>query len=457
MVGVGLLQVGDAHARAMPGVHVADVDVTGLTEEEIVRTLDARFAGRSVDVEVDGHSVEVSLTDLGVVVDTRATARAALSTSTPLWNAVMADSAAPVTVPLVTSVDARVAEAPSVIDKAVTTAPTDAEVRRSASSGDFEASPGSPGQRVDPIELAEQVQSALSASPAQEPLRVSATPRPTPPAVTTAEARAAATAANTRLAQEVTLAADGRKWTAEAHVKATWLKVVTIDSQPTLSVDRAQVRTWVDQVADRFALPPVSEVVNVDEAGKVLEKFRPARPGKTIGQRDALVSAIETALLQGTPLAAEMFVEEVPAATENRVVSAGPERFAHAARPDEKWIDVNLAERTMTAYVGTSQVHGPVAMNDGGQGHPTVEGTFKIYHKMRVQDLGCSSGYDWCVPQVPWISYFEGDFAIHAAPWAHTFGLGSGLESHGCVNVPVEDAKWIFEWAPEGTVVVSHR
>ena len=42
------------------------------------------------------------------------------------------------------------------------------------------------------------------------------------------------------------------------------------------------------------------------------------------------------------------------------------------------------------------------------------------------------------------------------------YGGGGGYNdagyngSHGCVNMKVEDAKWIYDWAPEGTTVVSH-
>jgi lipoprotein-anchoring transpeptidase ErfK/SrfK len=28
--------------------------------------------------------------------------------------------------------------------------------------------------------------------------------------------------------------------------------------------------------------------------------------------------------------------------------------------------------------------------------------------------------------------------------------------SHGCVNLSIPDAQWLFNWAPLGTKVVSH-
>jgi lipoprotein-anchoring transpeptidase ErfK/SrfK len=29
--------------------------------------------------------------------------------------------------------------------------------------------------------------------------------------------------------------------------------------------------------------------------------------------------------------------------------------------------------------------------------------------------------------------------------------------SHGCVNMKIPDAKWLYQWAPKGTLVVVHR
>jgi hypothetical protein len=40
--------------------------------------------------------------------------------------------------------------------------------------------------------------------------------------------------------------------------------------------------------------------------------------------------------------------------------------------------------------------------------------------------------------------YFYGAYSIHGAYWHNDFGRP---RSHGCVNVPIADAKWLFEWA----------
>jgi lipoprotein-anchoring transpeptidase ErfK/SrfK len=50
--------------------------------------------------------------------------------------------------------------------------------------------------------------------------------------------------------------------------------------------------------------------------------------------------------------------------------------------------------------------------------------------------------------------YFYSGYALHGAYWHNNFGHPM---SHGCVNLPVDVSKWMFEWAPIGTMVVSHE
>ncbi|MDU2058473.1 MAG: L,D-transpeptidase, partial [Dermabacter sp.] len=59
-----------------------------------------------------------------------------------------------------------------------------------------------------------------------------------------------------------------------------------------------------------------------------------------------------------------------------------------------------------------------------------------------------------CTKGVKYNQFFHKGYALHSAPWRSSFGYSG---SHGCVNMRVKDAKWLFEWASLGTKVVSHR
>jgi lipoprotein-anchoring transpeptidase ErfK/SrfK len=78
---------------------------------------------------------------------------------------------------------------------------------------------------------------------------------------------------------------------------------------------------------------------------------------------------------------------------------------------------------------------------------PTVKGDYKIQYKFEADDM---QGPDYFLPQVPWTMYFYQGYAIHGTYWHNSFGRPM---SHGCVNLPVDEARWFFEWADLGTVI----
>jgi len=105
----------------------------------------------------------------------------------------------------------------------------------------------------------------------------------------------------------------------------------------------------------------------------------------------------------------------------------------------EKWIEIDLSEQTLTAYEGTEVVF--TAIVSTGKGHtPTVQGKFRIQRK-HVSQLMTGPGY--YLPNVPFVMYFHGAFALHGAYWHDKWGTPT---SHGCVNLRREDAKWLFDW-----------
>jgi len=48
--------------------------------------------------------------------------------------------------------------------------------------------------------------------------------------------------------------------------------------------------------------------------------------------------------------------------------------------------------------------------------------------------------------------YINGGVALHGTYWHNQFGTGARL-SHGCVNLPLRAAAWLYKWAPVGTAV----
>ncbi len=153
-----------------------------------------------------------------------------------------------------------------------------------------------------------------------------------------------------------------------------------------------------------------------------------------------------------TPTIAEIPPTAEPTATSEPPPPAGSPRPAGVGAT-ERWIDVNLSTQTLTAYEGDSAVK-TTLISSGTSSHPTVVGQFRTWLKHETQDMnGYLLGYNYYLEDVPDVMYFYQDYAIHGAYWHTNFG---NPMSHGCVNVNLTDADWLFNWAPIGTFVNVH-
>lgn len=121
----------------------------------------------------------------------------------------------------------------------------------------------------------------------------------------------------------------------------------------------------------------------------------------------------------------------------------------------QRHIDVDLTTQQMVAYEGDLAVwHAPVATGRDGFNTPT--GDFAIYYRVPMQDMtGSMGGETWYVPHIPWVQYIVGGVAFHGTYWHNAHGTGVRM-SHGCVNLRIDDAQWLYEWADIGTTVTIH-
>ena len=134
-----------------------------------------------------------------------------------------------------------------------------------------------------------------------------------------------------------------------------------------------------------------------------------------------------------------------------RYVTAVTELPAGLA-PDEKWIDVDLAQQTLVAYEGARPVYftlvstGRIAIvNDPELDRRTPPGDYRITSKHVATTMDGDSAVDgpYSIEDVPYVMYFQLAYALHSAFWHNRFGR---TKSHGCVNLAPLDAKWVFGW-----------
>lgn len=125
----------------------------------------------------------------------------------------------------------------------------------------------------------------------------------------------------------------------------------------------------------------------------------------------------------------------------------------HADIPlEEKWIRINLLEQYAVAYESGEPIFLTKLSSgqlSGDTDRTTPVGEFVINYKRpsrhmvhsdRTGGINNSELYG-----VPWVSYFTNTgIAFHGTYWHNDF---TRPRSHGCINLPVQAARWIYLWS----------
>ncbi len=121
-------------------------------------------------------------------------------------------------------------------------------------------------------------------------------------------------------------------------------------------------------------------------------------------------------------------------------------------RPDKvsgHWIALDLTEQTIMALDNDTPLFATLVSAAWSGYGVTREGLFHIYARTKSTIF---RGPPWAkVPEyildhVPDVMFFDGNIGLHGAYWHDFFGF---QRTHGCVNIPVGDAHWLWNWVSE--------
>ncbi len=124
------------------------------------------------------------------------------------------------------------------------------------------------------------------------------------------------------------------------------------------------------------------------------------------------------------------------------------------AASNDLWIDVNLSEQYLIVYTASTDL-AETYVSTGRPGFDTPTGTFYINSMLDSQTMeGVLGGEYYNVPDVPYVMYFtDMGHALHGTYWHSNFGE---TMSHGCINLPMDFAAWLYSIAYVGVPVVIH-
>ena len=122
----------------------------------------------------------------------------------------------------------------------------------------------------------------------------------------------------------------------------------------------------------------------------------------------------------------------------------------------DRWIEINLEEQVLTVYENRQMVFATLIAS-GVEPYWTQPGLFQIYEKKETETMSGAFAADrsdyYYLQNVPWTMYYDQARALHGAYWHTNFGYP---QSHGCVNLSVGDAHWLYNWAQVGDWVWVH-
>lgn len=135
--------------------------------------------------------------------------------------------------------------------------------------------------------------------------------------------------------------------------------------------------------------------------------------------------------------------------------------------PGRRSIVVDVSDQSLTAYQG-DRIILQTPVSTGLAPNTTEIGAFHVRMKFSSQDMsgftgstgevlsvgdsdGSQVGEQYLVEDVPNVMYINFDAeALHGAYWHDNFGQPM---SHGCINLPLDVAEFLYDWAPLGTAV----
>ena len=119
-----------------------------------------------------------------------------------------------------------------------------------------------------------------------------------------------------------------------------------------------------------------------------------------------------------------------------------------------KEVVVSISAQTMWAYEEGELVMSSLVSTGTAEVPETTTpvGYHSVLAKFDAQTMeGTISGEYYRVEDVPYVMYFDGHGdALHGTYWHSNFGAPM---SHGCVNLPMDIAAWMYGWADVGTAV----
>ncbi len=437
--------------RFMPQSKIGNLDVSLMTADEAQDAIEQSIAGYELSIVGDGFDLDLTASDAGLAIDAEAVVRAALSHENPWDWPNELQKPHDETGALVTTYNnsglGDVIRAAVEEYNANATQPINATIGYDATTHSFVVRAEKPGTALNPDAVIRAADEAIIALSSQAKLTDADLLQPE---VTSTDQRLAdaASQANKMITANLVLDMDGIEvGEINADLLSQW---ITIDENLQATLDTEKLTEWVDNL--------------VKDCSTVGTQRTYKRPD---GKECTVDGGIYGWEVDGEALQTMVRDAVDGGAVQTISVPTLSEGDAYTAPGEQDWgkryLDIDLTEQYVRLYDDKGELvwESDCVSGEPDGEHDTSTGVFWLNRKASPSKLiGYEGDKRIYETEVRYWMPFDGNaIGLHDADWQSEFGgerFKEGFGSHGCVNLPVDKAKELYDLIEEGDVVVSH-
>lgn len=440
--------------KSAHGVSLGQVSLGNMNRFELERSIGQALDHLYLTVNFGETHAKLSLDDLGVTVDKESLANQALhiGKSNPLALLFGKQKLS-----LSNKVDhERVRQVIHKHFPKLITTPTEPRINYNKDTNKFIITNGLIGKSVDFDKLFSAIDDMLFKLQSSSFELATVNNRPT---ISNEQANQVANQANRTINQHITISHDGKPiWTIDPWTIAEWIKFDTVPLESNhkpknsttftnsykMILDKTAIDNFVNgSLANAINKAPVHQRDMVNESNDVLMKLRPGQNG---------IRANNTAYVS------QMIYRHLGELRSGSIALTSqidPFKYDNIVAKQGKWIDYNLSNYTVTLHQNHDAVWATNYTSHGKPSTPTLTGMFSVVRKV----------FNQCMPNPPspqplcnihYATFWEASgYAFHEAYWLGPHNVHSRI-SHGCINMRLGDAKYIYDWSLIGTPVFVH-
>ena len=222
-------------------------------------------------------------------------------------------------------------------------------------------------------------------------------------------------------------------------------------------VDRSLINQWITFNGSQVDIDPEKVKEYTAELAKKYDTYGKAREFRTNAGENIMISGGSYGWMTQRTKTADELISHIKNG-ENKTIEPVYSYKALIRNSNDignSYVEIDLKRQMVFVYVdGELKVSTPTVTGNISKGYDTPTGVYPLNYKERDATL---RGENYASPVSYWMP-FNGNIGLHDADWRDTFGgnIYQSNGSHGCINLPPDNARAMFDLVYPGMPVIVH-